>query len=37
MSTPATNPLTYNGYVTAVGTMAVIASPATDSILRGTR
>ena len=30
MSTPATNPLTYNSYVTAVGTMAVIASPATD-------
>jgi len=30
MSGPATNPLTYNGYVTAVGTMAVIASPATD-------
>ena len=30
MSGPATNPLTYNGYVAAVGTMAVIASPATD-------
>ena len=30
MSMPATNPLTYNSYVTAVGTMAVIASPTTD-------
>ena len=30
MSMPATNPLTYNSYVTAVGPMAVIASPTTD-------